>query len=302
MEPSIGVILINYDNEFYTIPCIESLCESTYPNLDIIVVDNGSAPQSISAIRTAYPDVTYIELGENRGFTGGNNAGIRYALDQGDDYIILLNNDTIVAPDMFDILIGVMEKDPEIGVTGPMIYYHDHPEIIWSVAGAIDWQHGRSFMVGLNETDHGQFGDLPREADFVTGCALLVRREVWEKVGLLDDEFFIYYEETEWCVRAGRAGYKICYVPNAKMWHKISIEARASSPWAYYYMTRNRFLFLKKTKADIHSWLNVWFEYVRTFLSWTLRPKWQDRRYLRPVMVRAIGDYCIGRVGETLKR
>lgn len=302
MRPTIGVILVNFNNEHYTLPCLESLTQVNYPNLDTIVVDNGSKPESVQAIRDAYPDVTLIDLGENRGFTGGNNAGIRRALDNGDDYIILLNNDTTVAPDMFDILIDVMEKDPSIGVTGPTIYYHDHPDMIWSIAGAIDWKHGRSSMIGLNETDNGQFGHSPREADFITGCALMVRREVWEKVGLLDDDFFIYYEETEWCVRAGRAGYKICYVPQAKMWHKISIEARAASPWAYYYMTRNRFLFLNKTRASIQSWLNVWFEYVRTYLSWTLKPKWQDRRALRPVMVRAIGDYYTGKLGETFKR
>jgi hypothetical protein len=302
MQPKVGVILVNYNNEHYTLPCLESLEKVTYTNLDIIMVDNGSKSESIQAIRTAYPNITLIELGKNLGFTGGNNAGIRHALEHGADYIILLNNDTLVAPDMFDILVNVMENDRGIGVTGPMIYYHENPNMIWSIAGAIDWLHGRSSMIGLNEQDAGQYGQTPKEADFVTGCALMVRREVWQEVGLLDDDFFIYYEETEWCVRAARAGYKICYVPTAKLWHKISIEARAASPWAYYYMTRNRFLFLKKTRVSILSWLNVWFEYVRTMLSWTIKPKWQDRRYLRPVMVRAIGDYYTGKFGETFKR
>ena len=302
MKPCVSVVLINYNNEHFTVPCLESLGKVTYPNLDIVMVDNGSKPESVATIKAAYPSVTLIELGENRGFTGGNNAGIRHALDHGADYIILLNNDTTVTPDMFDILVDVMEADPTIGVTGPIIYYYDDPDLIWSVAGAIDWKHGRTTMIGLNERDAGQYGKTPQLADFITGCALMVRREVWEKAGLLDDDFFIYYEETEWCVRAGRAGFKLAYVPAARMWHKIPIDARATSPWAYYYMTRNRFLFLRKTRAGLQSWLNVWFEYVRTMASWTIKPRWQDRRPLRPVMVRAIRDYYTGRLGQTFKR
>jgi hypothetical protein len=302
MAPSVSIILLNYNNHHYTVDCIRSLQEITYPNYEIVVVDNGSKPDSIQAVRTAYPQVTLIETGQNLGFTGGNNVGIRYALDKRADYIILLNNDTVVAPDMFDILIDVMEKDPTIGVTGPKIYYHDHPKTLWSIAGGINWKNGTSYMIGLNEEDRGQFGDTPQQADFITGCALLVRRAVWEKVGLLDDDFFIYYEETEWCVRAGRAGYKLVYVPQAVLWHKISIEARAVSPWAYYYMTRNRFWFLHKTRVGLATWLRVWIEYLRTFLSWSIKPKWSDRRHLRSVMLRAISDYYRGKVGPTFAK
>ncbi len=301
MKPLVSVILVNYNNEHYTLPCLESLEKVTYPNLDIIVTDNGSKPESIKAIRDAYPKVTLMELGANLGFTGGNNAGIKQALANGADYIILLNNDTIVPPEMFDILVDAMEKDKTLAVTGPIIYYYDHPDTIWSVGGTINWDKGYSYMIGLNEKDNGQFGSEPKVVDFITGCALLVRRDVWEKVGLLDDDFFIYYEETEWCIRAGRAGFKIAYIPQATLLHKISIEARAASKWAYYYMTRNRLLFLKKTNAGLRTWLNVWFEYIRTFASWTLRPKWKVQRALRPVMLQAIGDYLRGNLGQTYK-
>jgi len=299
MAPRVSLILLNFNNHHFTLDCLQSLQHLTYSNYEAIVVDNGSKQESINAIRSAYPDVTLLETGKNLGFTGGNNVGIRHALEHGADYVMLLNNDTVVAPDFLDILVDVMEKDHTIGVTGPIIYYFDHPHTIWSVAGALDWSHGTSSMIGLNEEDKGQYGLEPKQADFISGCALLVRREVWEKVGVLDDDFFIYYEETEWCVRAGRAGYKLVYVPKSMIWHKISIEQRATSPWAYYYMTRNRFLFLKKTRAGSQTWLNVWFEYIRTFMSWSLKPKWQDRRHLRSVMVRAIGDYYRGRLGRT---
>jgi len=191
-----------------------------------------------------------------------------------------------------------MEQNPSIGVTGPMIYYYSTPETIWSAGGEIDWSHGTTRMIGVNEDDKAQYGLSPRKADFVTGCALMARREVWEKVGLLDDKFFMYYEETEWCVRASRAGYDINLVPAAMIWHKISIEDRAVSPRTYYYMTRNRLLFLHKTSAGYATWAYILSEYARTFLSWTLRPKWQNRRHLRSTMLKAIGDFSRGRFGQ----
>lgn len=301
MKPKVSIILLNYNNEHFTVDCLKSLEHVTYPNIEPIVVDNGSKPESIAAVRAAAnSSVVILESGKNLGFTGGNNFGLKYALENKADYIILLNNDTIVAPDMFDILVDTMEKDPTIGVTGPMIYYYDAPELIWSVGGKINWNNCNTSMLGLNEEDKGQYGEIPQPTDFVTGCALLARREVWEKVGGLDENFFIYYEETEWCVRASRAGYKIVYVPNAMMWHKIGLDARATTPRVYYYMTRNRLLFASKTKAGLRSWLGIGAEFSRTLVSWSVRPKWKDRRPLRNIMLRAIKDFSMGKYGQAV--
>jgi GT2 family glycosyltransferase len=263
----------------------------------MVVVDNHSEDGLEAAVRAAHPRAVFIQTGANLGFTGGNNVGIRYALEHGADYVMLLNNDTVVAPDFLDVMVAVMEKDPSIGVTGPMIYYYHNPDMIWSAGGEIDWAHGKTRMTGINEMDVSQFGVAPRKTEFVTGCALLARRDVWQKVGLLDDRFFMYYEETEWCVRVGRSGYQLMVVPMAMIWHKISIEARAASPRIYYYMVRNRLLFLRQTKAGLKTWAYTLSELGRTFLSWTLRPKWRDRRHLRPVMLRAVRDYSVGRFG-----
>ncbi len=297
-KPSVSIIVLNYNSREDTLDCLRSLEHLTYFPLEIVVVDNGSSDGSVEAVRTAYPNITLIDTGVNLGFTGGNNIAIQRALAEGADYIMLLNNDTIVAPDMVDVMVEAMENDPTIGVCGPMIYYYDAPDVIWSGGGEIDWKRGTTTLLGINEADKGQFGQAPREVDFVTGCAILARREVWEKAGLLDDQFFMYYEETEWCVRADRAGYKIAHIPAAMMWHKISIEARAASPRTYYYMTRNRLLFLRNTRAGLRTWLYTYLEYARTYLSWTLRPKWQDKRQLRGVMLRAIRDFSAGRFGR----
>lgn len=300
-NPLVSIIVLNYNRRDDTLDCLRSLEHLHYPNVDVIVVDNGSTDGSIEAIKALYPSpdhITLIETGANLGFTGGNNIGIEHALAKGADYIMLLNNDTIVAPDMLNIMIDVMQASPDIGVSGPMIYYYDIPDVIWSAGGTIDWSKGLPNMVGLNEDDKAQYGLAPREVDFVTGCALLVRRDVWEKVGLLDDKFFMYYEETQWCVRAGRHGFKIVHIPSAMMWHKISPEERMASPNTYYYMTRNRLLFLKDAQVSIGTWISTAAELGRTFLSWTLRPKWQNRRHLRGIMLKAIYDASTGRWGK----
>lgn len=299
-KPAVSIIVLNYNSREDTLDCLRSLEHLTYPNVQVIVVDNGSSDGSVEAVRTAYPQTMLIDTGRNLGFTGGNNLGIRRALEGGAQYIMLLNNDTIVAPDMIDLMIEAMEQNPSLGVTGPMIYYYDLPDVIWSAGGYIDWTRGTTSMIGLDQEDKGQFGSATRLVDFVTGCAILARREVWETVGLLDDKFFMYYEETEWCVRAGRAGYKIAHVPTAMMWHKISPAARAASPRTFYYMTRNRLLFLSNTQAGLRTWFYTWVEYARTFLSWTLRPKWQDKRHLRSVMLKAIRDFSMGKFGQVM--
>ncbi len=297
-QPDVSIIVLNYNSREDTLDCLRSLQHLTYLAAQIILVDNGSTDGTVEAVRQCYPRVTVIETGQNLGFTGGNNVGIQHALKSGAEYIMLLNNDTIVAPDMIDVLVHVMQQDPSLAVTGPTIYYYDQPETVWSAGGRIDWKRGHTHMLGINEEDKGQFGQAPRLVEFVTGCALLARRDVWERVGLLDDKFFMYFEETEWCVRAARAGFKIAHVPAAMMWHKISIEARAASPRTFYYMTRNRLLFLNQTHASLQTWLYTLLEYARMLVSWSVRPERRDHRPLRDMMVRAIKDYSTGKFGQ----
>jgi GT2 family glycosyltransferase len=225
--------------------------------------------------------------------------GLRHALRQGADYALLLNNDIEMAPDFLRRLVEAAQINLQVGVAGPKIYYYDQPEVIWSAGGIIDWRRGDARMVGLNERDVGQFGNEPREVDFVSGCAMLVRRVALEQVGLLDERFFAYYEEVEWCVRMRRAGFKIVHVPQARLWHKITPERRAASPLVHYYMTRNRLLFLKITGAGWRAWLHTLFaEYLRTLISWSVWPRWRGKRELRNAMLKAVVDFQRGRLGK----
>jgi hypothetical protein len=297
--PQVAIIILNWNGLEDTLQCLESLSRLDYVNYEVVVVDNGSTDGSVPAIRDSFPGATILENRENLGFTGGNNVGLRRALAQATDYALLLNNDTEVAPDFLRRLVDVADADPAVSIAGPTIYYHERPDVIWSAGGAIDWRRGSTRMVGIDERDGGQFGTEPRVVDFVTGCCMLVQRAVLEQVGLMDERFFAYYEETEWCVRARRGGFKIVHVPGAKVWHKISPPAQADSPFVHYYMTRNRLLFLASTGAGLRAWGHTLVtEYLRTLLSWTFRPKWRGKRVQRQMMLRAVGDAWRGRWGR----
>lgn len=300
-SPRVIIILLNWNRCADTLACLASLARLDYAAHQIVVVDNGSTDGSAAAVRVAFPTVTVIELAENQGYVGGNNAGLDYARTADADYALLLNNDTEVAPDFLSHLVQAAEADATVGIAGPTIYYFGQPDVVWSAGGLIDRQRGSTRMIGLGEVDRGQFGQAPRPVDFVTGCALLIKLSLVERIGPLDERFFAYFEETEWCLRAARAGYKIIQVPKARIWHKISPEARAASPMVHYYMTRNRLLFLQAARAGWRAWGHTLFlDYLRTLSSWSLRPKWRGQRAQRNAMALAIWDYFTGHLGRAM--
>lgn len=295
--PHVAIIILNWNGRDDTLACLKSLSRLNYPAHFVIVVDNGSSDGSARAIQLAFPHVTVIEAGCNLGYVGGNNLGLEHARARGAHYALLLNNDTEVASDFLRLLVEAA-TEPAVGIVGPIIYYQAQPRVIWSAGGAIDWKRGRTCMIGEGEEDRGQFS-ATRPVDFVTGCALLIKMSVVERIGPLDPRFFAYYEETEWCVRAARAGYKVMHVPRAKVWHKISLAARDTSIGVTYYMTRNRLLFLKLTRAGLVPWLYTLFlDYGRTLMSYTVRPEWRHKRVARKIMWEAIRDYWRQRFGQ----
>lgn len=299
MFPKILIVIVNWNGCDDTLACLASLSKLDYPSYEVVVVDNGSYDDSVQVIRTTFPQATLIETGGNLGYVGGNNLGLEYAKAIEANYALLLNNDTEVASDFLRILVNAAEAESAVGIAGPTIYYHEQPDVIWSAGGAIDWNRGSTWMVGLNERDEGQFGTGPRPVDFITGCAMLVRRAVLERAGLLDERFFMYYEEIEWCVRVAGAGFGVRHVPTARIWHKIAPQAQAASPFVHYYMTRNRLLFLKATGAGLGAWLHTLVvEYLRTLISWSVRPRWQCKRIQRRAMLQAIVDAWRGRWGK----
>ncbi len=186
------------------------------------MIDNGSTDGTQAVLKQKYGrKIVLIENGANLRFSRGNNEGIKYALRNKADYMILLNNDIMVDKNLIKELVAVAESDKTIGIVGPKIYYFQPSNQIWSAGGEIYLHKGTGRHAGIRQIDRGQYDQI-RECDYVTGCALMIKREVVEKIGLLDPAYLAYYEDTDWCFRAKLAGYKSFYVPKAKMWHKIS--------------------------------------------------------------------------------
>jgi GT2 family glycosyltransferase len=297
LKPRVLIVILCYNNSRLTLECLESLRAINDDHADVLVIDNASSDGTADMIRGQRPDIPLIQAGANLGFAAGNNIGLRYALDHGYDYALLLNNDTEVAADCVSLLVATADSDPAIGIVGPLICYYERPDVVWSAGGTIDWRRGRSAMRGLNKIDDGQYHALT-DVDFVTGCALLCKRAVIERVGLLDERFFMYYEETEWCVRAARAGFRIVHAPQARVLHKIPLDARDDQPYVSYYMTRNRLLFLRATGARLRTWIDVaLLQDMRTCVSWSLRRKWRAKWSQRNAMLQAWGDFWHGRFG-----
>ncbi|MGQ9550280.1 MAG: glycosyltransferase family 2 protein, partial [Roseiflexus sp.] len=230
--PRVLIIILCYNGIADTLACLKSLQCVEYPSFDILVLDNASSDGTPETVRAQFPHVTVIENGANLGFAAGNNIGLQYALRHGYDYALLLNNDTEVAPDFLTRLIDVAVSDPTIGAVGPTITYYERPDLIWSAGGMIDWRYGITRM-RANEVDSRQHHESV-DVDFVTGCALLVKRAVLERAGLLDERFFMYFEETEWCVRIRRAGFRIVHVPQSRVLHKIPLNARFDKEYLAY--------------------------------------------------------------------
>ncbi len=247
--PLVSFITINYNQAQVTCDMLESTRTLTYPNFEIIVVDNGSAEDPTPLIEKGnYPNVKVVLTKANLGFSGGNNVGIQHARGA---YFFLLNNDTIVTPTLVEDLLAPFATDPSIGMTCPKIRYHDHPSIL-QYAGyrPLDRLTGRTWAIGLQEEDKGQH-DVSGPTPFAHGAAMMVRREVIEKAGSLEDSYFLYYEELDWSARIWRAGFKIYYQASALIYHRESMSVGKANPLKVYYHTRNRLLFMRRNVAGL---------------------------------------------------
>lgn len=241
------VVVLNWNGRSDTLACLESLERLDHPNRRVIVVDNGSSDDSVAAIRTAFPGVEVIETGANLGFSGGNNIGIRLALERGADYVLLLNNDTVVDPGLVTAFLAASERRPDAGAFGAKIFFYDDPRRVW-FAGA-RWEPTRAHFIQIGEgvLDGEQSFSTSGETAYACGCAFFVSAQRLRDVGLLDEDFFLYFEETDWCYRARRLGYPSIFVPEARLWHKVSVSFGGErSPLALYFLTRNRLLWAQR--------------------------------------------------------
>lgn len=261
-EPLVYIITINWNGLEDTLECLSSLEKINYYPYRIIVVDNGSKNNQADVIKDKYPFIKLIENIKNEGFVNANNQGIEVALTQNAKYILLLNNDTTVKNDFLDILIEHAEKNKDVGILSPKILYYDS-DTIWSMGGRINYLTGFSIMIGKRKKSK-QYNEII-EPDFITGCAMLIKREVIEKIGLLDPIYFAYYEDTDYSYKTRDAGYKIKVIPESIIGHKKSASAgikgssRISSQQAYLW-ARNGIIFGKKNLIGMDKTLYLFGE------------------------------------------
>jgi GT2 family glycosyltransferase len=247
MTPRVFILILNWDGKEDTAECIESLKHVNYSNFEIVVIDNHSSDNSVEYLEKRYPNLTIIKNETNFGFAEGNNIGIRWAMGAGADYVLLLNNDTVVDPHFLKELVDRMEQQSNVGFAGPKIYYQDYEgksDVIYCAGAQFDLNKGISILIGGGEVDKRQYEET-RDVDSLSGCCLLVSKRLINDVGLLDPAFFTYWEEADWCARGYKAGYGSLYVPTSIIWHKLG----ASDPGGVqkgYYMVRNKFWFLRK--------------------------------------------------------
>ena len=243
MEKSVYVVLVQWGKADLTIDCIKSLFESTYTNLHIVIVDNASPDDSLNIIRKYEGEkVKVITAKTKNGFSAGNNLGIKYAIRCKADYILLLNNDTVVDKNLVNDLV---ENCNDHCITVPKIYYYSKPDIIWYAGGNINYKTGRAYHIGQDEPDSPEYSKK-REVDFATGCCLLIPHSIITNVGLMDESYFLYWEDVDYSLRFRNKGYKIIFCPDAKVWHKVNSSTGTQSKVSLYYGNRNRLYVTKK--------------------------------------------------------
>lgn len=234
------IVVLNWNGRDDTLACLASLSNSIGHEHELLFVDNGSEDGSEEAVRAGFPEVHVLQTGENLGFAGGNNAGIRWALERDFDYVLLLNNDTEVEPDFLDHMLARAAENSTHGIVGASIAYFDRPERLWAYGG------GR-FDVATGWVRHVQRPVDPNALRtrgtlhfYVTGCTMLLRRDMLEKVGLLDTGYFHFCEDVDLCLRAEAAGYRCVVAPKARLLHKVSATTKVGSPAFLYYNLRSR--------------------------------------------------------------
>lgn len=237
--PSVWLVIVVYNSYADTADCLRSLAAASWPELQTVLVDNGSTDGSGERLRGEFPDITHLLSEDNLGFAGGCNLGIREAMAAGADFVCLLNNDTIVEPGFIEPLVERAALEPGAGIIGGRILYDEPEDVIWFAGGLVDPGTGYTTHRGQDLPDGPEFMQ-PQQVDYVTGCLFFVRKELFRELGLLDERMFMYCEELDFCLRARRAGFSCFYEPESVIRHRVSRSmGGAYRPLYYYYQVRN---------------------------------------------------------------
>ncbi len=265
-RPLVSIISVSYKQAEVTCAMLNSLNTLSYPRLEVIVVDNASPEDPHQELLAVYPDLIYIRSEKNLGFSGGNNLGIQASRGE---YLFFVNNDTELIEGSIEQLLALFEARPQLGAVSPLIYhhpdYHHQKGELIQYAGTtpVNPYTARNETIGAETLDRGQY-KMPYPTAYVHGAAMMVRREVVEKVGMMPEIFFLYYEELDWCEKMREAGYEIYVEPRAKIHHKESVSVGKMSTLKTYYLNRNRILFMRRNRSSRQVW---WFSLFLIFMT-----------------------------------
>jgi GT2 family glycosyltransferase len=261
----VAVVVLNWNGYGDTVRCMHTVLESSYPAVLPIVVDNASTDGSFERLRATFPEVEVLQAGDNLGYAGGNNVGLRRARDLGAEYFFVINNDTELPTECVGILVAAMEADPRIGLAGPRINDGTTGRLA-CMGGDIYWPRAEPRHLGGEEDDPGQVTAAVSDVDYVPGTAVMVRREAMEDVGLLPDDFFMYFEDVVWSLQFQAVEWRTVVVPGAAILHHESATMGPNSPRKLYYLVRNNVHFLKEwTPADLRraTWARFHWKLVK---------------------------------------
>ncbi|MDD2828059.1 MAG: glycosyltransferase family 2 protein [Sulfuricurvum sp.] len=297
----VWIIVLNYNNSYDTIECAESVLKNGYQNFQLLLIDNASTDNSLHEIclwaesygyllinesdsKQSSNKITIINNNQNYGFAGGNATGVRYALNNSADYVLLLNNDTIVEPKFIEPLLNVYHYEEKAGIVGGIIRYADEPNRIWFSGGKIGW-----YREAIHSTD--LFSNPYRESPFISGCLMMIPTTLIQKFGFMDERFFLYVEDSDYCTTLRENGYQNFVARESIIYHKIGRSTGGDfAPFSYYYGTRNRLLYHYKHKKKIGFFFFLTFfigiKFIRTLLF-----SIQGRIATRDAMFRGVRDF-----------
>ncbi|MEE8415691.1 MAG: glycosyltransferase family 2 protein [Desulfobacterales bacterium] len=248
MIESIGIVVLNWNQQALTRECIGSIRNSDFKNYKIFLLDNGSRQGEWEEFSTPCEDIIFIRNEENLGFARGANIGITAAMEYGCDYLFLLNNDTLIDPLCLSEMMKHWAVDETVGVITPKILQYDRRDTLFAAGGRLIKSLGQPLLRGLNEKDRGQY-DKNETVTFASGCAMLIKVSVIREIGMFYEDFFAYAEDMDLCSRVSKQNYKMLYIPTAKVWHKFAGSTGVESPLFYYLHTRNRMIFAKRNNV-----------------------------------------------------
>ena len=288
----VAIILVNYNGYKDSFDCIESINKINYKDYEIIIVDNGSTDDSLKKLKEIENDkLVLINAQRNLGFAGANNLGIKYALENGSEFVLLLNNDTLVNFDFLSNLVNCYKNSEKNTVVTPKIMYADKKNVIWFGGGTFSKLSGRTTHTGINEIDKAQC-DIEKNITFMSGCCMLISKDTIIDVGLMDSDYFLYCEDLDYCCRLRKGGYYLKYCPSSIIFHKVNASTNKVTGIKTYYSVRNK-------RYIINKYISMPFRILANLYNWLEESKRIcTGEYVRSVVKRAKTDFKKSIVGK----